>query len=137
MSIPKPEQLKINPPLFGSNVSCGLFGIADDFVDEYLSLDEKFVKNKEASFFVRAQGESMAPYILPKDILIVDRSVQLFDKAVAAFFLNNHAICKQYIKKDGRVYLRSFNKSHADIPITEDDQLDLFGVVTGIARSLI
>ena len=136
MTILDLNKLKNHPPLFTTDVSCGLFGIADDFVDEYLSLDEKFVKNKESCFFVRAQGDSMAPYILPRDILIVDRSVELFDKAVATFFFNSNATCKQYIKQNGIYYLRSFNKSHADIPITEDDQLDLFGVVTGIARSL-
>ncbi len=122
-------------PLYGGVVSCGLFGISDDFVEDHLSLDQKFIKNKEASFFVKADGDSMSPYIISGDILIVDRSLNLFHGAVATFFYNNQAICKQYIKAEGKVILRSFNKKHKDIMITEEDQLELFGIVVGLARN--
>ena len=122
-------------PLYSGSASCGLFGIADDFVDDYLSLDEKFIKNKVASFFVRAQGDSMAPTILPGDILIVDRSIKIFNSAVATFFFNDVAICKQYIRNENQVLLRSFDPKVKDIKITNEDKLELFGVVTGLARN--
>ena len=32
-------------PLYSGELACGLFGISDDFVESYLSLDEKFMKN--------------------------------------------------------------------------------------------
>lgn len=123
-------------PIYGGIVSCGLFGISDDFAEDHLSLDKKFIQNKATSFFVKAEGQSMRPSIIPGDILIIDRSIEIFHGAVATFFYNGKPICKQYIKENGKVILRSFNKEHKDIHITDTDQLDLFGVVTGLARNL-
>jgi DNA polymerase V len=122
-------------PLYAGRVSCGLFGIADDFVDEYLSLDERFIKNKEATFFVKAQGDSMAPNIVTGDILIVDRSIKVFSGAVVAIFYNDNAICKQYLKKEGQTLLSSFSSEVKDITVSDDDRLELFGVVVGLARN--
>ncbi len=128
---------QVGLPLFSSRVSCGLFGISDDFIEDYLSLDQKFIKHKEASFFVQAEGDSMGPLIQDKDILIVDRSVPIFHQGIATFFYNNQAICKKYIKQENQIILRSLNPKYKDIIITEDDQLDLFGVVIGLARHLL
>ncbi|MBL7664317.1 MAG: S24 family peptidase [Bacteriovoracaceae bacterium] len=118
------------------SVSCGLFGITDDYTESFLSLDEKFRSNKEATFFVRASGDSMLPEIKPNDILIVDKSVALFNNAIATFYFNRRAICKQYIKTPKGIILRSLNSKYPDIIVKEDDEIDLFGVVTGLARDL-
>lgn len=121
-------------PLYSSKVSCGLFGIADDFSDNSLSLDEKYLVNKEATFLVRAGGDSMVPEIKQDDILIVDRSVELVSGKIATFHFNGNAVCKIFIIKDNEIILRSFNPKYKDIIITEADSLELFGVVIGIAR---
>ena len=71
------ERSRAEIPLFTSYISCGLFGIADDFCDHYLSLDAKYLVNKEATFLVRAKGDSMSPEIKEGDILIIDRSPDL------------------------------------------------------------
>ena len=134
MAIALLEPTKIKIPLYSSIVSCGLFGIADDFSDNYLSLDAKYLVNKESTFLVRAGGDSMAPEIKDRDILIVDRSVELISGKVATFHFNGAAICKLYVKKGDEIILRSFNKKYQDIVITEADDLLLFGVVIGIAR---
>jgi DNA polymerase V len=135
MSLALLESTHVTLPLYTSKVSCGLFGIADDFSDNYLSLDAKYLVNKEATFLVRTSGDSMTPEIKAGDILIVDRSVELISGKVATFHLNGHAICKQFIKKsNGEIVLKSFNPSYQDIVISETDDLVLFGVVIGIAR---
>lgn len=131
--IPK-NSIKI--PFYSSFVSCGLFGIADDFTENYLSLDEKYLSNKESTFFVRADGDSMEPDIKPRDILIVDRSVKVFSGCVGTFYFNGNAICKQYIQGPSGIILRSFNTKYKDIHIKETDDLTLFGVVIGITRDL-
>jgi DNA polymerase V len=121
-------------PYYSSIVSCGLFGIADDFTENYLSLDEKYLTNKESTFFVRAGGDSMLPEIKPNDILIVDRSIKLTHGCIATFYLNGSAICKQYLKIPSGILLHSLNPDHKDIHIKDDDELQLFGVVIGLAR---
>ncbi len=135
------QHLSINPelkkhylPLATGFISCGLFGVMDDFSENNLSLDEKFMKNKHSTFFVRARGESMGPEIKPNDILIVDRSLKLQSGQVATFFYNGNAICKQFVKEGAQIILRSFHEDYPDILVREDDQLEVFGPVIGLAR---
>jgi DNA polymerase V len=124
-------------PLYSGELGCGLFGISDDYVESYLSLDEKFLKNKSSTFFVRSAGDSMLPEIKPGDILIVDKSITVISGAIVAVFFNSNPICKQFISLNGRKILRSFNKEHKDIEISEDDSLEIFGVVVGLARDFV
>ncbi|MGK0367491.1 MAG: DNA polymerase V [Thermoproteota archaeon] len=121
-------------PLYGNQIACGLFGVSDDFVEERLSLDEKFSTDKASVFFVRASGDSMEPLIFTGDILIVDTAIHLFKGAVGAFFYNGNPICKRWIIENGKKILRSDNPSQQDIIISEDDECELFGVVVGMAR---
>jgi DNA polymerase V len=123
-------------PMYSATVACGLFGISDDFVDSYLSLDEKFVRNQNATFFVRASGDSMWPKVENGDILIVDTSLSLKNGAIGTFFYNGNPICKQWIKTENGFILRSINSKYPDLIIMESDQLELFGVVIGLARDL-
>lgn len=127
---------KTEIPFFQSITSCGLFGIAEDFTDNYLSLDAKYLHNRESTFFIRASGNSMEPSIFPGDILIVDKSIPLQSGKIAAFYYNGHAICKQYLKVQNKVILKSYNSEYQDIEIQEGDDLQLFGVVIGLARDL-
>lgn len=120
-------------PFFG-DVSCGLFGISDDFVESYLSLDEKFIKNKEATFFVRASGDSMSPEIKNNDILVVDRSRTIFSGALIAFYLNGTPMCKQLIQLENKTYLKSVNPKYKTINVGHEDELNVFGVIVGIVR---
>jgi DNA polymerase V len=119
---------------FLGEVACGLFGISDDFVESYLSLDEKFMKNKESTFFVRASGNSMSPDIKNNDILVVDRSIKVFSGAIIAFYLNGLPMCKEIINSENNTYLKSMNPKHKTIIVSSDDELSVFGVVIGIVR---
>ncbi|MCT4641014.1 MAG: S24 family peptidase [Bacteriovoracaceae bacterium] len=121
-------------PLYAGKVACGLFGIAEEHADSYLSLDEKFLKNKHSTFLVRASGKSMEPEIKDEDILVVDRSLKAASGSIVAVFYNGSPLCKQFIKKDDRTYLASFNESYKKIEVTGTDELEIFGVVIGIAR---
>ena len=62
------EHQKENPsnvliPLSAQKVSCGLFGITNDHIENYQSLDERFVKNKASTYFFEAESDSMSPFI--------------------------------------------------------------------------
>jgi DNA polymerase V len=121
-------------PFYSSEIACGLFGIADDFVESYLSLDEKFMKNAQSTFYIRASGDSMGPKIEDRDILVVDTSLKIKPGAVGAFFYNDSPICKTYVEEGGVKILRSLNSEYKDIVIGEGDKLALFGVVIGLVR---
>lgn len=121
-------------PFYSGGIACGLFGISEDYIESYLSLDEKFSKNKESTFYVRASGDSMLPEIKNGDILIVDRSFKVLNKSIVAVFYNGTPMCKQIIFEANKKILHPLNGQYKDIFITEDDDLTLFGVVIGLAR---
>ena len=125
---------KVIAPFYNVTLACGLFGISEDFAENYLSLDEKFMRNKEACFFIRSSGDSMEPKIFENDILIVDCSIRPKSESIVAVYLNHNPICKQLIQKDKQIILRSFNSQYKDIIVTEDDEFQVFGTVIGLAR---
>ena len=113
---------------------CGLFGISDDYEEEYLSLDQYMLKNRESTFFFRAKGDSMAPLISNGDILVVDCSLTVKSNQIAIVHLNGERLCKRIIVQEGRTYLVSENRKHKVITLEEGSELNVFGVVIGIAR---
>ena len=78
----------------------------------------------------------MEPEIKKGDILVVDRSIKLESGKIAALYFNGEAICKQYLKTSAGIILRSINTKYKDIIVTENDELELFGVVIGITRDV-
>ncbi len=57
-------------------VSAGFPSPADDYIEKTLDLNELLVQKPAATFFSRAQGNSMTGAgIFPNDILVVDRSI--------------------------------------------------------------
>lgn len=131
----KPHSSKIFPlPL--QKISCGLFGISEDFLESSLCLNERFVKNKSSTYFFRAEGESMEPTIWDGDILIVDRSMEVQHKDIIVGHLFGDFICKQFTRSEGKVILQSFNPKMRPITLNEHSDFTFFGVVIGLGRDL-
>lgn len=124
--------LQMTLPKSFQKVSCGLFGIAEDFSEQYQSLDERFVKRKESTFFFQAVGSSMEPTIFPGEVLVVDRSLTTFNGRVCVVAYNGELICKRILLQRDHLLLRSDNKKFKDIPVFEEQDALVWGVV--IAR---
>ena len=57
-------------------ISAGFPSPADDFKEIRISLDKELVKNKEATFYARVDGDSMIGAGLEDgDLLVIDRSL--------------------------------------------------------------
>lgn len=76
----------------------------------------------------------MMPEIKSGDILIVDRSYKALDQSIVAVFYNGNPLCKKLYQKGEECRLQSLHKDYPDILIGEDDDLQIFGVVIGVAR---
>jgi len=120
-------------PQLGS-ASCGLFGISDDFSEERLSLDELLIDDREATFYFKAQGNSMAPFIEEGDILIVDASLTPKSGQIIIAYFEGGRLCKRLIYRGPRGSLHSDNPHYSPLPICEESEFQVFGVVTGIIR---
>lgn len=119
-------------PVFGSFVACGLFGVSEDFICGYQSLDERFVKNKSSTFFFQADGDSMVPTISKGNILLVDRALTPMHGSVCVFCYEGQLICKRLIKNGKNleaIILRSDNSLYRDIVIEDGSSVEVWGVV--------
>lgn len=120
------------------SASCGLFGISEDHIEKYQSLDLRFIKNKAATYFFEAEGDSMAPLILPKDVLIVDRSIKATHQHIIVGSIDGgEMFCKRLIQKGGVYILKSENFNHPDLKVVDEMSLNIFGVVRSIVREFI
>ncbi|UTW01144.1 UV protection and mutation protein [Marinomonas rhizomae] len=105
-----------------------------------VDLNTLCIPNPGATFFVRAQGESMVKEgIHAGDVLVVNRSLAArHGDIVIAFERGKMAVMTLQLKPD--VLLRPKNKAYAATvtPVVESEapSLEVFGVVTSVVRQL-
>ncbi|SEA55758.1 SOS response UmuD protein. Serine peptidase. MEROPS family S24 [Desulfuromusa kysingii] len=123
-------------PLFLDNVPAGFPSPASDYCERKLDLNELCINKPAATYFVRAQGDSMIDAgIFPGDVLVVDRSLtaQHGDIVIAEF---NGELTVKKLEMTPVVRLIPMNNQHAPIEIPEESDLEIFGVVTTSIHSL-
>jgi len=124
-------------PLFGHTIRAGFPSPADDYVAETLDLNEHLMPRKEASFLLRAKGESMVGVgIHDGDILVVDRSLTATDGRVVIATLDGQFTVKTLEKKRGKIRLLPANPSFEPIEINDEQELQIWGVVTRVIHNL-
>jgi len=134
---PATDPAVLSLPLFTGKVAAGFPSPADDYVEKTLDLNELLVQKPAATFFVRAEGESMlGAGIHPDDILVVDRSIEPVPGKVVICALNGELTVKRLKSSAGRLLLAAENPDYADIVIHEDIDLVIWGVVTNVIHSL-
>ena len=135
----KPDQQapSISIPLFSSKVSAGFPSPADDYIEKTLDLNDLLVQQPSATFFVRAEGESMlGAGIHPNDILVVDRSLKATVGRVVICALNGELTVKRLKSIGDEVILGAENPEYADIIVKEGTDMLIWGVVTNVIHSL-
>ena len=122
-------------PLYSSRVPAGFPSPADDYLEATLDLNEYLVKRPAATFIARAEGNSMVNVgILDDALLIVDRSLQPQNDDVVIASVNGELTCK-LLDLRARV-LRAASSEYAPIPVSEDIDCQIFGVVTNVINHL-
>jgi DNA polymerase V len=110
--------LRITLPLFAGKVAAGFPSPADDYVEKSLDLNELLVQKPAATFFARAQGESMlGAGIHPNDILVVDRSIEPVPGKIVICALNGEMTVKRLERENEQWKLKAENPAYSDIPI--------------------
>jgi DNA polymerase V len=127
-------QLEI--PLFFESVAAGFPSPASDYCERRLDLNELCVKKPAATYFVRAQGDSMLDAgIFPGDVLVVDRSLDAKHGDIVIVAFNGELTVKK-LETIPSVRLVPMNAKYAPIVVPEDSDLEIFGVVTTAIHSL-
>ena len=135
--LPTPQPCVLSLPLFSCKVAAGFPSPADDYIEKSLDLNELLVQKPAATFFVRAQGESMlGAGIHPNDILVVDRSIDPVPGKIVICALNGELTVKRLERHNGQWQLKAENPAYADIVIYEALEMVIWGVVTNVIHAL-
>jgi len=137
VTLPAQQLSKLNIPLFNGKVSAGFPSPADDYIEKTLDLNDLLVQKPAATFFVRAEGESMlGAGIHPNDILVVDRSLEPTIGKIVICALNGELTVKRLKSIGKEIVLGAENPAYADIIVQEYIELVIWGVVTNVIHSV-
>lgn len=137
-----PVKLSENPsafkvPLFNHTIQAGFPSPADDYVAESLDLNEHLMPRKEASYLLTVSGESMIGVgIHDGDLLVVDRSLTPVNGKVVIAILDGQFTVKTLEKKRDRIRLLPANPDFEPIEIKDEQELQIWGVVTNVIHGL-
>lgn len=124
-------------PFFLERVSAGFPSPAQDYVEQVLDLNSLCVRHPAATFFVRVQGDSMRDAgIYPGDVLVVDRSLVARHGDTVIASVDGELTVKELCHRDGEICLLARNPAYPPITFAPPQELDVFGVVTGVVREM-
>jgi len=131
IKIYKTNKLSSLPLNFYSNPVCAGFpSPAEDHLDIALDLNEHLIKHPAATFYIYAKGNSMEGLgIYDGDIMVVDRSLDASSGNIVIAALSGEFIVKQLIIKQNKTYLIPANKDYKPMLITDETDIQIWGVV--------
>lgn len=122
-------------PLFSHKVAAGFPSPADDYIEGRLSLDEHLIQHKDATFFVRAKGNSMTgAHIDDGDILIVDKSLKPQFGDIVVAVVDGEFTVKYLAQRGDAVVLKPANTKFKEIEFKDGQELEIWGVVTSSVK---
>ncbi|MBB3230231.1 LexA family protein [Halomonas stenophila] len=147
MSSPRPSLARVpaaaeprpagsSQPLLGCRVRAGFPSPADDHLDVEIDLHAHVVRRPAATYFVRAEGDSMlGDGIHDGDLLVVDRSLEPLPGRVVIIAVDGEPTVKRLTRRAGRTFLEASNPCFAPMPL-EGRECQVWGVVTHVLHAL-
>jgi SOS regulatory protein LexA len=119
-------------PILGT-VTAGFPSPAEEELTDTMSLDEFLITNKEATYILRVNGESMIEAgILPGDMLLVERGAEPRDGDIVIAQVDREWTMKYFRKRGRAVFLEAANKDFK--PIYPTEELQIAAVVRAVIR---
>ncbi len=120
-------------PLYSHSVAAGFPSPADDYLAQRLDLNQHLIQHPAATYFLRADGESMRDVgIFSGDLLVVDNSLKPRNGDVVVAAVDGQLTCK--ILNTRLQQLVAANPSFPPIYINSTAELVIEGVVVASVR---
>lgn len=124
-------------PLLADDVTTEFSTSNEGFKEGSMDLNELCVKHPTATYYVRASGDSMQGVgIHDCDVLVVDRSLRAVNGNIVVAALNGDFTTK-VLSTEPQLCLEPRNDAYSVIEICDDDDFEIFGVVTFIIHSTL
>jgi len=124
-------------PLAGEAVPAGFPSPAEEYLERPLDLNEYVAPRPEATFFVRASGDSMTGAgIFHDDILVVDRSQHPVPGNVVIAFIDGEFTVKRLARSADGLVLIPENPEYSPILLTPETDFEIWGVVRHVVHKV-
>lgn len=119
------------------SVSAGFPSPAEEYIELNLDLNKALVKNPGATFYARVKGTSMQDAgIHDGDILIVDKSLAAGNGKKAVCFIDGEFTLKTLKIEEDQIWLMPANANYQPIPVTENNDFTVWGIVTYVIKKM-
>jgi DNA polymerase V len=124
-------------PYITEGIKAGFPSPAADFDESEISLDNIVIKNKEATFYAKANGDSMTGAGIDSgDILVIDRSLEPSNGKIAVCFIDGEFTVKRIVLKDNTLFLKAENESYPPIEIQSESNFLIWGIVSYVIKKI-
>ncbi|NHN26646.1 translesion error-prone DNA polymerase V autoproteolytic subunit [Flavobacterium jejuense] len=125
-------------PYISEGIKAGFPSPASDFEETKISLDSFLIKNKEATFYAKAIGNSMTGAGIDNgDILVIDRSLEPSDNKIAICYIDGEFTVKRIKITNQKLFLQPENDSYKPIEVLEENEFMIWGIVTYVIKKMI
>lgn len=120
-------------------IPAGFPSPAQDYVGDKLDLNRELVQHPSATFYARADGNSMEPNIHCGDLLVIDRSMDPTENCVAVCYVNGEFTIKRIDlsqKASGIIRLVPDNPEFPILEVTDQENFEIWGVVRFVIHNV-
>lgn len=127
---PMPEIVKV--PLVGWSTG-GLPMAAEENILDWLPISSKFLKHGTDIFLLKIKGNSMAPKIEDKDIVIVQKQHLAQPQDTIVALIGDETTVKKYLPREDHIVLQPTNPEYEPI-IVFPEEVRIQGKVVGVIK---
>lgn len=121
-----------------TGVSAGFGSPGTDATVKRIDLNDALIRHPQATFTMRASGSAMHEAgIDDGDVLLVDRALQPSHGQVVVAVVEGELICRRLWRQGRLNKLQAADPDHVDIVPGDGMQLEVWGVVTTVIKSLM
>ena len=121
-----------------SMASAGFGSPGEDVTVRRIDLNDALIRHPQSTFVMRAAGEAMVDAgISNGDVLLVDRALTPEHGHIVIAAVEGELTCRRLHQQRGPMKLQAASPGHADIVPGEGAQLEVWGVVTTVIKSLL
>jgi repressor LexA len=126
----------VEVPVLG-RIAAGQPLLASENVEETLPLPSSWVQGEEV-FLLKVTGESMAPVILPDDLVMVRSQARVARGEIAVVLVDDEATLKRVYEEAGGLVLKGDNPDFTPLRFSAEEAVDvqILGKVVGVYRNL-
>ena len=122
-------------PLLGE-VAAGVPIYMDDALNDYITVDKKYIQSGYDYFCLTIRGDSMYPILMNKDIVLVRSQSTCNSNDIAIVSVDNETATAKYVyKHKDKLELRPANPNYIPLVFPKDEvntRIRIIGVVTNL-----